>query len=427
MVTVHVVPERVQQPDLDEAPSDPRRRIDDLRAEVAAAPFIGAGATLEKGLEYFEGIVDYSLRLAMSDDPHRPHLIRTSGVRRRDDPTSASAVFRRNGLDNPDNDYLICSIDPAYDYVVEGERGTTCEVNFQLLDGNYSDRTDAFAANLGILASRDVPTEANGRFTMTLSSDASRATTGLVLPPTTRALIVRQSHVDWGIERPGAVRIRRVGDPDPDQVQIDDAYWDRVDTYLHNTIRVWLQFGPGVEATLAAANGPKNRPYNEGAPPRRTPGGFPDQFSMSGRFKVADGQALVVTMVPSGAAYHGIQLGDYWFTSLHYVHRQSSLNGSQYVRDDDGSVSIVISRSDPGVANWLDTCDLDEGFFFVRWQGLADGVEPPQPTVTLVDLVDLDSGIAGGPVDPVERSVRVSRRVASFGERERVTREVDFV
>jgi hypothetical protein len=424
---VSVVPERVEQPDLEAAPSELRRRIGNLRAEVAAAPFIGAGATLDKGLEYLEGIVDYSLRLAMSDDPRRPHLIRTSGVRRRDDPMSPSALFRRNGLDNPDNDYLICSIDPAHDYVVEGERGTTCEINFQLLDGNYSDRTDAFAANLGILASRDVPTEANGRFEMILSHDVSRATRGLVLPPSTRAVIIRQSHVDWGVERPGAVRIRRVGDSDPDQVQIDDAYWGRVDTYLHNTIRVWLQFGPGVEATLAAANGPKNRPYNDGAPPRRTPGGFPDQFSMSGRFKVADGRALVVTMDPSGAAYHGIQLGDYWFTSLHYAHRQSSLNGSQYVRNDDGSVSVVISRTDPGVANWLDTCALEEGYFFVRWQGLHDGVEPPQPTVTPIRLADLDRRTAGGPIDPAERSVRVSRRVASFGERERVTRDVDFV
>jgi hypothetical protein len=424
---VSVVPERAEQPDLDEAPSALRRRVDDLRAEVVAAPFIGAGATLDKGLEYLDGIVDYSLRLAVSDDPRRPHLIRTSGVRRRDDPTSPSAVFRRNGLDNPDNDYLICSIDPTHDYVVEGERGTTCEINFQVLDGNYSDRTDAFAANLGILASRDVPTQANGRFEMTLSSDASRATTGLVLPPASRALIVRQSHVDWGVERPGAVRIRRVGDSDPDQVQIDDAYWGRVDTYLHNTIRVWLQFGPGVEAALAAANGPKNRPYNEGALPRRTPGGFPDQFSMSGRFKVADGQALMVSMDPSGATYHGIQLGDYWFTSLYYVHRQSSLNGSQYVRNDDGSVSVVISRTDPGVANWLDTCGLEEGYFFVRWQGLPDGVEPSEPTVTLVDLVDLDAASVGGTTDAPERAARLERRAASFGVRELATCDVDFV
>jgi hypothetical protein len=424
---VTVVPERVQQPDLGTAPSSLRRRIDELRDEVAAAPFIGPGAGLDKGLEYVDGIVDYSLRLAMSDDPRRPHLIRTSGVRRQDDPTSPSAVFRRNGLDNPDNDYLICSIDPAHDYVVEGERGTICEINFQLLDGNYSDRTDAFASNLGILASRDVPTDASGRFELTLSSDVSRATTGLVLPPMTKAVIVRQSHVDWGIERPGAVRIRRVGDPDPDQVQIDEAYWSRVDAYLHNTIRIWLQFGPGVEAILMAANGPKNRPYNEGAAPRRTPGGFPDQFSMAGRFKITDGQALVVTMDPSGAAYHGIQLGDYWFTSLHYLYRQSSLNASQYVRDDDGSVSVVISRTDLGVANWLDTCGLDEGYFFVRWQGLADGVEPHQPTVTLVELVDLDRGTAGGLIDPAERSACLARRVASFGERERVTRDVDFV
>ncbi len=412
-------------PSVGDATTNFRRALSLAEEACRRAPFIGAGATVEKGIEYARGIADYSIRLAASDDPLRPHLMRTSGVLTQDDPTSTTAVFRRNGLDNPDNDYLICSLDANHEYVVSGVRGSTCELNLQLLDGNYSDRIDAFAVNKGILPSRDLPVRADGTFEVTLTRRESVAPDVIVMPADARAIIVRQSYSDWANEKAGAVRVRRVDDASPDDVVIDDAFWRRALTYFENTMNVWLQFGPGVSAVVAPAVGPKSLPYNGVRLPRRTPGGFPDQFSMSARFLVRDDEEVVVTMKPCGATYHAIQLGDYWFTSLQYVHRQSSLNGAQYRVSDDESVSVVISRSDPGVHNWLDTCGLHEGYFFVRWQGLPSAVEPPEPTIEVVRVGESQSrGLGGGALDVTHRNL--SGRVAAFATRESAARLADW-
>lgn len=412
-------------PSATDAPADFRRAV--LRADEACrrAPFLSWGATVEKGLDYVRGIADYSIRLAVSDDASRPHLMRTSGVVALDDPSSPTAVFRRNGLDNPDNDYLICSLDAEHDYVLSGHRGTTCEVNLQLLDGNYSDRVDSFAMNKGILPSRDLPLRPDGTFDVTLTRRESTAPDVMTMSADTRAIIVRQSYADWAHEAAGALRVRRVGDASPDDVVIDDAFWRRATTYFENTMNVWLQFGPGVSSVVAPAAGPKSLPYNGVRLPRRTPGGFPDQFSMSARFLVRADEELVLTMQPCGATYHAIQLGDYWFTSLHYVHRQSSLNGAQYRLSDDGSVSLVISQRDPGVHNWLDTCGLREGYFFVRWQGLPEGIEPPEPTIEVVRAGESrERGIGGGALRDAHRDL--SARVAAFAAREAAAREADW-
>ena len=386
---------------------------------IESAPFIGPGATLEKGLDYLAGIADYSIRLAVSDDPLRPHLVRTSGVVSTDDPSSPNAVFRRNGLDNPDNDYLICSLDADHEYEITGLRGTSREVNFQLLDGNYSDRADSFAMNKGILPSRDIDVAPDGKFQMRLSHRVDTSGNSMHMPDGTRALIVRQTYSNWANEAPGPIRIRRVGDDAPDSFRADDYFWERAITYLRNTISLWLQFGPGVDAVVAAAAGPKSLPFNTSRPPRSTPGGFPDQYSLSGRFLVDHDEAVVITMSSHSAAYHSIQLGDYWFTSLPYVHQQSSLNGSQYVVEPSGNVTAIISMSDPGVANWLDTCGLSEGYFFIRWQGLPEGVIPEEPVIAKVRLDDLDRTSA-------VRSDSITERVQAFTRREQAVRRADW-
>jgi hypothetical protein len=151
---------------------------------------------------------------------------------------------------------------------------------------------------------------------------------------------------------------------------------------------------------------------------------------MSARFLVRDNEEVVITMQPSGAAYHAVQLGDYWFTSLPYVHKQSSLNAAQYRTSPDGSVSVVISKTDPGVHNWLDTCGLGEGYVFLRWQGLPDGVEPPEPTIEVISAgQSLQRGLGGGSVDTahgvaIERDM--TSRVVAFARRELAARRADW-
>jgi hypothetical protein len=59
-------------------------------------------------------------------------------------------------------------------------------------------------------------------------------------------------------------------------------------------------------------------------------------------------------------------LGNPWLETIHYGRHQSSLNGHQAVIDSDGMARFVLSATDPGVANWLDTAGHSNGAMLLR-------------------------------------------------------------
>jgi len=104
-------------------------------------------------------------------------------------------------------------------------------------------------------------------------------------------------------------------------------------------------------------------------------------------YDLAPDTALLVEVEPPPARYWNIHLGDVWWQVTDYTNRQSSLNGHQVQRDTDGKVRIVISATDPGVANWLDTGDVHKGVALLRWY-FADRYPTPQASVvTTADVL----------------------------------------
>ncbi|HYK16547.1 MAG TPA: hypothetical protein VEV37_00940, partial [Bryobacteraceae bacterium] len=55
---------------------------------------------------------------------------------------------------------------------------------------------------------------------------------------------------------------------------------------------------------------------------------------------------------------------------MEYVSATGSLNHAQAALDNDGNYRLVISPTDPGVQNWVDTERLHGGGMLVRWQSL---------------------------------------------------------
>jgi hypothetical protein len=60
----------------------------------------------------------------------------------------------------------------------------------------------------------------------------------------------------------------------------------------------------------------------------------------------------------------------------------TSLNDRQLRVDDDGVIRVVLSPTDPGVQNWLDTSGLRQGLFTYRY---VRPTTSPTPKVELVD------------------------------------------
>ena len=89
--------------------------------------------------------------------------------------------------------------------------------------------------------------------------------------------------------------------------------------------------------------------------------------------------------------YWSVSLGNYWWETIDYANRQSSLNGHQAGARRGRCVPGRASRHrDPGVANWLDTAGNHHGAMIFRWlrargragargEGRDDGRARPAP------------------------------------------------
>ena len=75
-------------------------------------------------------------------------------------------------------------------------------------------------------------------------------------------------------------------------------------------------------------------------------------------------------------------------TTLDYVQHQSSLNDKQLCFDSAGRMRVVLSATDPGAANWLDTGGWLQGGMIWRWN---DAREKPHPTLVKIKLSELKS------------------------------------
>jgi hypothetical protein len=138
-----------------------------------------------------------------------------------------------------------------------------------------------------------------------------------------------------------------------------------------------------------------------------------NQVYVMGRFDLNPGEAFVVDVSDGGAEYFTVPLSNIWGTTLDIVDRTGSLNKAQSTPNDDGTYTYVISPTDPGVANWIDSDGLLEGILTLRMAEFGrDG-----PKVDLgargrvVQLDDLEQAVPG------LRRVSESERAAELIER----------
>jgi uncharacterized membrane protein len=120
---------------------------------------------------------------------------------------------------------------------------------------------------------------------------------------------------------------------------------------------------------------------------------------------LADGDALVVECDVPSARYWSFQLYNLgWFEAFDLDDRIVSVNNAQAALSDDTErVEVVVSASDPGVRNWLDTGGRRHGLLMLRWFWPDEDAPPPSPSTRVVSAASLS-----GPVDTEAR--RAERR-----------------
>jgi hypothetical protein len=356
---------------------------------VRTAPFVKHEQDLAEGLDYLAGSIRASLQMAWAYQPDHPFLV------------NSTSQHTKMGLDNPDTVYYHANIRPDVTYVVRGQRGTTVDLSFQVLGGDYTpsstpDGSTAFddrELDIGPDGEFEVVFGPEGGFDKLNHPGALDHPGGkyVVLPESARMLAIREVYGDWAGERRSHLTIHRadtLGTPTPAvTTQAVEKRYAVAAKMLTARIRTWFAFPEWFYL---------NEPVNTLTVPRPTPGGLASQWSSVGHYDVGDDEAIVITVPRGDAPYLGFQLGTPWYTSLDYVGHQTSLNHAQAQVDPDGMIRIVVAEHDPGVANWVERIGHDRGYLQFRWQRLNSAPGRPLtpddgPSMEIVKDADVGS------------------------------------
>ncbi|MDG5485733.1 hypothetical protein [Mycolicibacterium gadium] len=356
---------------------------------VATAHFIESEADLLEGLQYLAGCIAACTHVAFDYDRDHPFL------------HSGTGPFTKMGLDNPDTMYFGTRVQPGNEYVVTGTRGTTTDVSFQLLGGEYTDEVvpDSETA----FDDRKLDIASDGTFEWRFTPDSPSQ------------LVIREVYNDWSAQR-GTFAIARTDTagtaPPPLTTALIEKRYAVAGKQLVQRVKTWLQFPKWFYDDL---------PVNTLTAPRLTPGGLATQYSSVGHYDLTPDQAMVITLPVTDAPYLGFQLGSLWYISLDYINHQTSLNGTQAQADPDGKIRYVVSDANPGVTNWMETLGHRKGYLQFRWQRVSrELTEADGPTLEIVEIDKVAAALPyhdSNKISDADWQARIALRQKQIGER----------
>ncbi len=119
--------------------------------------------------------------------------------------------------------------------------------------------------------------------------------------------------------------------------------------------------------------------------------GAVDNAYSAGLFKIKADEALIIRGRMPDCLFSNVLLWNRYLQSFDYRYRQVSLNKKQMQLDTDGSFTLVVAHSDPGVPNWLDTEGHDTGIIY--WRFMLPTSDIAAMKTELVSLGDVSTKI----------------------------------
>ncbi len=307
------------------------------------------------------------------------------------------------GLDNPDCNYSWARVRGDARYRIGGNRGTARHLEFQVNTGHFGDGNVGGWRTVSSIHGRELVSERDGSFEIILSPEPHEGN-WMKLDEDASFLLLRQYMSDWETERPADLFIERIDAEYPQPALTPERIAARMDELV-----MWLSAGArsweGMSKLILAT------PANEVAMTQPLEGnaGLRGQSYGLGHFECRSGDAVIVEFVPPECLMWSVQLSGWFWESMEFGARQSSLNGSQAELDPDGVFRGVIAHEDPGVPNWIDPEGHESGTIGIRYL-FPDQVT--QPTFHTVPACEVRAGLpeTTPTVQPHERRLSLQRR-----------------
>jgi hypothetical protein len=283
------------------------------------------------------------------------------------------------GADNPDNIYLNAQISGQYEYKITGKRNTVDYIGFFTRNGNYG--STGGLAPCGKIENDQLVCNPDGSFAIILSK-TPKGENWLRIDEATSLVIVRQTFLDRSKERAADVVIKNLDGrnaPDP----ITPAQLDK-------GLKTASMFVAG--ASLLFARWAKGFQQHTNKLPQFDPGvsnaagGDESIIYYHSHWKLAPGEALVIEVKPPDCDTWNFQLNNYWMESLDYRYFNICINKAGAKYEEDGSVKVIVSHTDPVHPNWIEPCGHNEGTMCWRWYRLKAGSLPVEPSCSVVKI-----------------------------------------
>ena len=284
---------------------------------------------------------------------------------------------RAFGGDNPDTIYGVIPVDPYGRYRLVGKKfNEKFDAPVQLC-GNLS-----LSSTLGMISWEDMEFNQDGTFVITVDPEpANGRANHIQSKPEARFILLRYSRSDWSA-KPIAFTAERL-DPPQAAPRTFEQLTDLAALYVVDDIPTslfWLSMVDELDPNQF------KEPFSTG-----TVGGMSTARMSFAHLALNDDEAYVLKLSLADAKFFNLVLMDYWQVAFHYGHRLTSSNDAQGVRNFDGTMTFVISKSDPGIHNWIDTTGLKHPKIMLRWQQLPrdPNAQPPEVSGQLIKFDDL--------------------------------------
>jgi len=286
------------------------------------------------------------------------------------------------GADNPDNLYLRAEINGEKRYRIRGNRSTVHYLSWGSQKGGYE--KDGSNAQTGFIDTGTLEVDDDGNFEVIASIDAppeGNTRNWLPLEAESNTIIVRQTFLDRGNERPSEMKIERIQEagaqPNALSASLINQGLASAAGFVEGTSRLFADWAKGFQET-------HNELIMADQAVCQSVGGDPNILYYYAYFKLQADEALVIHIprIPECENWN-IQLTNYWMESLDYRYFDIHVNKHTAHVNDDGSVDITITGKDTDRPNWLNTAGHDEGIVCFRWIKSSEALLPESKLVTL--------------------------------------------